>query len=59
MILRKVQALVVVFGLVMLAEFSWGQSGESMAVAGTVTYRQRMALPPNAIVDVQLQDVSG
>jgi len=25
---------------------------------GTVTYRQRIALPPNAVVEVSLQDVS-
>lgn len=28
------------------------------SVSGTVTYRQRIALPPNALVQVQLQDVS-
>ena len=27
-------------------------------VSGTVTYLQRMALPPTAVIDVQLQDVS-
>ncbi len=27
-------------------------------VTGTITYRERIALPPNAIVNVQLQDVS-
>ncbi|OKH40037.1 hypothetical protein NIES2119_03560 [[Phormidium ambiguum] IAM M-71] len=28
------------------------------SVSGTVTYRQRIALPPNALVQVQLQDTS-
>lgn len=28
------------------------------AITGTVTYRERIELPPNAVVDVQLQDVS-
>jgi uncharacterized lipoprotein YbaY len=27
-------------------------------LTGTVTYRQRIALPPDAVIDVQLQDVS-
>ena len=27
-------------------------------VTGTITYRERIALPENAIVNVQLQDVS-
>jgi putative lipoprotein len=27
-------------------------------VSGTVTYRERMALPPGTLVNVQLQDVS-
>ena len=27
-------------------------------LTGTVTYLQRIALPPNAVIDVQLQDVS-
>lgn len=30
----------------------------SAAVTGTVTYRERMALPPTAVVKVQLLDVS-
>lgn len=28
------------------------------SVSGTVTYRQRIALPPNALLQVQLQDTS-
>lgn len=31
---------------------------QSSLVSGVVTYRQRIALPPNAIVEVQLLDVS-
>lgn len=30
----------------------------SGVLTGTVSYRQRIALPPNAVIDVQLQDVS-
>lgn len=33
-------------------------SAQAAAVTGTVTYRQRIALPPNAVVDVKLLDVS-
>ena len=31
---------------------------EQAAVTGTVTYRERMALPPEAVITVQLSDVS-
>jgi uncharacterized lipoprotein YbaY len=34
------------------------QPAASARVTGTVTYRERMALPPNAIVQVSLQDIS-
>lgn len=34
------------------------QSVQSGVVSGTVSYRERMALPPDAIVQVQLSDVS-
>jgi uncharacterized lipoprotein YbaY len=37
---------------------SIGQGGTSAALTGTVTYRQRIALPPGAVVNVQLADVS-
>lgn len=33
-------------------------NAETGTVSGTVTYLQRMALPPNAVIQVQLQDVS-
>lgn len=33
-------------------------SGERATLTGEVTYRQRIALPPEAVVKVQLQDVS-
>lgn len=35
-----------------------GAPGESAAVRGTVTYRERMALPPGAVIKVTLSDVS-
>lgn len=34
------------------------QTQASGQVSGTVTYRQRIALPPNAVVEVRLQEVS-
>ncbi|HUN63218.1 MAG TPA: YbaY family lipoprotein [Candidatus Sulfotelmatobacter sp.] len=33
-------------------------NAETGKVTGTVTYLQRMALPPNAVIEVKLQDVS-
>ena len=35
-----------------------GGSGGEHVIAGTVTYRERMALPPGATVQVRLEDVS-
>ena len=35
-----------------------GSSSEETAVSGTVIYRERIALPDDAVVKVQLQDVS-
>src|SRR5664279_5753189 len=34
------------------------QAANPGTVAGTVTYRQRMALPPDAVLEVRLQDTS-
>lgn len=34
------------------------QAATGPAVTGTVTYRERIALPPDAVITVQLQDVS-
>src|SRR5262245_9568405 len=36
----------------------FAQAEQSDRLAGTVTYRERMALPPTAWVDVRLEDVS-
>jgi putative lipoprotein len=33
-------------------------NGQQMNVTGTVTYRERMALPPDAAIDVRLEDTS-
>ena len=42
-----------------LGQVSWCRDTRSAAVvSGTVIYRQRSALPPNASINVQLQDVS-
>jgi uncharacterized lipoprotein YbaY len=35
-----------------------GPSAAGARITGTVTYRERIALPPNAVVEVSLQDVS-
>jgi putative lipoprotein len=34
------------------------QAADSLAVVGTVSYRQRIALPPDAVIEVRLQDTS-
>jgi putative lipoprotein len=42
-----------------LAASPWAMAGgEPEAVTGTVTYRERIALTPEAVVEVQLLDVS-
>jgi putative lipoprotein len=35
-----------------------GQSADEASVTGTVTYLQRIALPPDAVVTVRIEDVS-
>jgi putative lipoprotein len=50
--------------MISLATSSWAQSTPAQAnpapgtITGTVTYRERMALPADAAIDVKLQDVS-
>ncbi len=41
-----------------VANWASAQAGPTGAVVGTVTYRTRVALPPDAVLEVQLQDVS-
>ena len=55
--ITRFPVLLALFLLVICAKPSKGQNKEA-AVTGTVTYLQRSALPPDAIVTVQLQDVS-
>ena len=43
---------------VVLSTFVDSGSGQQGVVTGTVSYRQRIALSPDAVVQVQLQDVS-
>lgn len=51
--------LLVQLTMLMCCAVAAGQDGKQAdAVSGTVTYRARMALPANAIITVQLQDVS-
>jgi putative lipoprotein len=54
---RKSVVLAASLALVNLGQLGWGQS-EEPAVTGTVAYLQRSALPADAVVNVQLQDVS-
>lgn len=49
---------VLVLGACVPATQLTGTAPATAAVTGTVTYRQRSALPPGAVVTVQLQDVS-
>jgi len=37
---------------------AYGCSGSAATVSGTVTYRERIALTPNAVLEVTLADVS-
>ena len=55
---RPTVIVAAVIASVILGASSWGQSGKTpAAITGTVTYRQRSALPPDAIVNLQLQDI--
>jgi putative lipoprotein len=54
---RTMSMLAVAFVLVISGERGQAQTKEA-AVTGTVAYLQRSALPPDAILTVQLQDVS-
>ena len=42
----------------LVAGSAWAQDASAGAVVGKVTYRQRVALPPDAVVEVQLQDTT-
>jgi putative lipoprotein len=50
--------LATALALICFRPLGWAQAGEPGVVTGTVAYLQRSALPPDAIVHVQLQDVS-
>ena len=56
---RYATAFPIAFALLALSLSSWAQvNPQQMNVSGTVTYRERMALPPDAAVDVRLEDTS-
>jgi putative lipoprotein len=55
MLLNRIILLVLLLGSITLAACG-GSSKES--VTGTVTYLQRIALPPDAVVIVRIEDVS-
>jgi putative lipoprotein len=51
--------LLLVLALVLVAcSATKGKVPEQASLSGTVTYRERIALPPGALVNVQLQDQS-
>jgi putative lipoprotein len=52
---KMLSALALLLGLVLLA--GCGKSSQA-TVSGTVTYLQRIALPPDAVVTVRIEDVS-
>ncbi len=52
---KVISAIVLLLGLVLLA--GCGNSSQA-TVSGTVTYLQRIALPPDAVVTVRIEDVS-
>ena len=55
--LRKIPYLIILLaGTFALA--SCGGSSKQATVTGTVTYLQRIALPPDAVVTVRIEDVS-
>lgn len=56
MLRKTMYTLALLLGVVVLA--SCGKSSEAATVTGTVTYLQRIALPPDAVVIVQIEDVS-
>jgi len=55
---HKIAILVAALAVIFPGELRCEQNGEPGVITGTVTYLQRMALPPDAVVDVQLRDVS-
>jgi putative lipoprotein len=55
MLLNRIILLVLLLGSITLAACG-GSSKES--VTGTVTYLQRIALPPDAVITVRIEDVS-
>ena len=57
---RAVAALPRTVGLALLLASlgGCGSDADAPAVTGTVTYRERIAMPPGAIVTVRLEDVS-
>ena len=44
--------------LSLLVGFGCSSASAGGTVSGTATYRERMALPPDAVLEVKLQDVS-
>ena len=55
--MRKTTILAVAIAAGLLATFGCSSPSEA-TITGTVTYRQRIALPDDAIITVKLQDVS-
>ena len=60
MLARLLLISAIAMGVIACEVDTGGSSGESVMakIEGTVFYRERIALPPNAVVEVQLEDVS-
>ena len=55
----QVMRLAGVLGFLLSAHVGWSQTGgASGMITGATAYRQRVALPPEASVDIRLEDVS-
>jgi len=58
--LRCTVTCLVALVLIAVPASSWSQeNAASISVTGTVIYRERMALPPDAVIEVQLLEVTG
>lgn len=56
MSLKITTSFVLLLGIAALA--GCNSSSDEASITGTVTYRQRIALPPDAVVTIRIEDVS-
>ena len=55
---QRIVAVLALLAMTSLSRAAWAAGAAPPQITGSVTYRQRIALPPNAILRVQVQDVS-